>query len=474
MRVVRHIKLAYALLVAGGLFAQETVPTQLSLSDAITMAVAANVDVKSARLDLRQSKLNYRQTQMGVLPSLNMNYSFGMNNGRSIDPFTNSFSNERLNFSRAGVNLNMTLFNGFRALNAMKRDRFNFKATQLELEAAKQDLTLNVILGYIRLLSSEDRVVLATQRLATTETQVARLKTGFDAGDGSPLAYTDVKGQLALDRVALIDAKINYKSSVLSFANLLNLDTATVAVERIKDLKYLEGYPLALETVYEEAVLYLADFKARDSRIKAAATAVKVAKANYLPEISLFGQLNTNYSSAAETFARTGEAVSPTGDFVTIDATDFPVFQNKAEFEGQDIPYLEQLENNVSTVVGLSVRLPLFNGFRAKYAVKQQKVQLERSKIALEGTHLQFKQAIAEAYNATEAAFKRYSVLQEQVDAFKESFRINEILFSNGVSNVVNYITSKNNMENAKLSLNIAKYDYLLRAKVLDFYRGVK
>jgi len=71
-----------------------------------------------------------------------------------------------------------------------------------------------------------------------------------------------------------------------------------------------------------------------------------------------------------------------------------------------------------------------------------------------------------------EAVYNRYQSLQKQVKAYEESYRINEIRFNNGVSNFLNYVTSKNNLDNAKVNLVNAKYEYLLRVKVLDYYRG--
>jgi len=105
--------------------------------------------------------------------------------------------------------------------------------------------------------------------------------------------------------------------------------------------------------------------------------------------------------------------------------------------------------------------------------VSLQKIAKEESLIELENTKLIFKQSIKEAYNNMDSAFNRYHILLDQVKAFEESFRVNEIRFNNGVSNIVDYITSKNNMDSAKLNLSQTKYEYLLRVKILDYYRGI-
>ncbi len=453
---------------------QTNLPSNPTLKDCIDIALSNNLDVKQSELSTEASKIDFRQTQLNLLPTVNMNYNLGVNNGRSINPFTNTFIEEKLTFSNLGLNANMTIFNGFRLLNSIKRDRFNLQAAEMELEEAKQSLILDVTAAYIGILNSRDQIVLAEARRETTEKQLKRLKSQFEEGAGSPVDYTDMQGQLALDKVAIINAKNNYKAAVLNLVNLLNIgDNTKTLFQDVLDEVDIKAYEFSAETVYNEALLNLASFKARQLRIDAAVSGVKVAKSNFVPQVSLFGQLNTNYSSVAETFESTGSVIEETGDFVTINNQDFPVFQNKTQFEGKSIAYRDQFDNNLNTVVGVSVRVPIFNGFRARNSVGLQKVQLEQSKVNLNNTKLLFKQAIEQAHFDMVAAFERYRILTDQVEAYKESFRINEVRFNNGVSNIVNYITSKNNMDNAQLNLNMAKYEYVLRVKILDFYRGV-
>ncbi len=455
-------------------FSQDEVQSKFTLEACIAMAIENNLDLKGAELRKRSSKINYKQSVNALLPNLNANYNLGVNDGRSIDPFTNSYINRELTFSNFGMDLRLTVFNGFRVLNTIKQNKFNMKAAEMEAEEAKQNLILDVTIGYIQILNSRDRIALLKTRLNTTKVQLKRLETNYKEGVGNPADYTDMKGQYALDQSAIIEAENNFKSAVLDFARLLNLkDQSEKQFNNISGLINSEKYQLSASDVYHDALQNLATFKSRQLRIDAAHKGIKVARANYLPEVSLFGQLNTNYSSLAETFTETGSNIVETGDFVTINNQDFPVLQNKTEFEGHKINYMDQFDNNLNTVVGVSVQMPLFNGFRAKNDVKLKKIQLEETKLELQNTKLLFKQSIKQAHNTMEAAFSRYHILLDQVAAFEESYRINEVRFNSGVSNIVNYIVSKNNLDDARLNLSRAKYEYLLRVKVLDFYRGI-
>ena len=455
-------------------FSQNIGQSSFTLDDCIAIAIENNLDLKAAELRRKTSKINYKQSLNELLPNLNVNYNLGVNDGRSIDPFTNTYSNRELTFSNFGMNLRLTVFNGFRVLNSIKQSKFNMKAAEMEQLEAKQNLILDVTIGYIDILNSRDRVALSKARLKTTEAQLKRLEANYKEGEGNPANYSDIKGQYALDKVAIIEAENNFKSAVLGFKRILNIQNEDdEEFENISDLIAFDKYKLSANDVFNDALQNLATFKSREFRVEAENNGLKIARANYFPEVSLFGQFNTNYSSLAETFTETGSNIIETGDFVTIDNQDFPVLKNKTQFDSNKISYQDQFDNNLSTVIGLSIRIPLFNGFRAKNNIGLQKVRINERELELESIKLLFNQNIKEAYNNMEAAFNKYYVLEDQVKAYKESFRVNEVRFNNGVSNIVNYITSKNNMDNAQLNLNRAKYEYLLRVKILEYYRGV-
>lgn len=463
------------LMLASGIgFSQDAQKATLTLNDCIEMALKNNLDLKRSELNAKSSTVNYKQSRADILPDLNANYNLGLNDGRSIDPFTNDVINQQLTFSNAGLNLNATVFNGFRILNSIKQSRFNMQASEMEIEEAKQNLVLEVSLRYIQILNNRDAWELSKSRLETTKKQLSRLRVRYKEEIGNPVEYTDMQGQYANDKIGIINAENNYELAVSELHRLLNLEThSKKTFENIFGLVNSEKYPFSADNVFNEALENLATFKSKQLRIDAANTGIKVARSNYFPEISLFSRLNTNYSSLAKTFTETGTVTNETGDFINISNQVHPVMRNESVFESNRISYNDQFNNNLSSVVGVSVRVPLFNGFRAKNQVSLQKIALEDTKVELKNTKLLFKQSIGEAHNNMEAAYQRYHVLLNQVTAFEESFRVNEVRFNNGVSNIVAYITSKNNMDSAKLNLNQTKYEYLLRVKILDYYRGI-
>ena len=467
----KHIVVLLIIVMGWSGYTQNLNQKSYSLDECISIALENNLDLKSANLRANSAKVNHQQTKANLLPSINGNFNIGVNDGRSIDPFTNDFINQELTFSNMGLSLDATIFNGFRLLNTAKQNHLNRKASELEIDATKQDLILNVTLAYLQVLNSKAVLELTNARYETTKKQLKIQKDFYENESGNPADYADVTGQIASDETSILVSESNLNNAKLNLVRLLNLpEDIDVDAETI--ILDFEKYNLSADEVYKEALQNLATFKARELRIEAAKKGVSVAKSQFTPQISVFGGVNTNYSSAAQLFNSTGSSIVETGDFVNVNGQNLSVMTEQNNFEAESIGYKDQLDNNLNTVVGVAVSVPLFNGFRAKNNVALEKNRVEESILELERTHLDIKNAIAQVHFDMEAVYNRYQSLERQVTAYEESYRINEIRFNNGVSNFLNYVTSKNNLDNAKVNLTNAKYEYLLRVKVLDYYRG--
>ena len=240
-----------------------------TLEECIDLAIKNNLNLKTTKFSERSAKINYQQSWANMLPSINGNYNIGVNNGRSIDPFTNDFINQRLVFSNANLNLDATIFNGFRLLNTIKQNRLNSKAASLEVEQEKQNLVLSVTLAYLQVLNSRDVLVLNKQRLEATNDQIKIQKDLYDQGRENPADYTDLLGQKSLDETNILNSEIALNSAELELGRLLNLSN-NIDVNAKNMLLNREKYQLSSDQVYQDALNSLATFKARELRVKAA------------------------------------------------------------------------------------------------------------------------------------------------------------------------------------------------------------
>ncbi|TRZ45727.1 TolC family protein [Robertkochia solimangrovi] len=450
--------------------AQEKVYT---LEDCIAIAFENNLDLKGSHLNADAARVDLNRSWGDITPAVNASYELGITDGRSIDPYTNDYIDQELTYSTAALSLSATVFNGFKLKNTIKQSRQNLNASEMEIAEAKQDLRLKVTLAYLQILNTRDQLTLAKSRLEVTGQQVDRLEVLYQQEVGNPADYTDMKGQFSSDQMAVLTAENNLKAAIINLFLLMGVETELDAdfQNTAASLKF-ELYPISSEDVYEESLANLPTFKAKELRQEAAESGVSIAIADYFPRISLFGGLFTNYSSAAEVFNQTGTNTVNTGSYVNINGTDYDVFADQAIFSSEKISYGDQFNNNLNTSYGVSVNIPLFNGARARNNVKISKIELESAENELKQTKLSYKKSIEQAYINMETAYDKFLVLQDQVKAYEESFRVNEIRFNSGVSNIVEYIIAKNNVDSSRLNLSIAQYEYVLRTLVLDYYRG--
>jgi outer membrane protein len=206
--------------------------------------------------------------------------------------------------------------------------------------------------------------------------------------------------------------------------------------------------------------------------VQSAAKGVKAAKGQLFPVLSFGANANTNYSSAArqDNFLGTSSYVS--NEFVTVNGTNYNVTKQQSNFSSSKINYGKQLNNNLFTSFGFNLRVPVFNSFQQRNRIKLSQLILKNNEAIAVTTKTQLQQAIEQAYINMNTAAERHKTLLEQADAFSESFRAAEIRFNNGVGNSIDYLTAKNNLDRSNINLINARYDFVLRTKLLDYYQG--
>jgi outer membrane protein len=448
----------------------------LSLKQCIETAHVNNLQVKQSELQMQTAETNYNQAKNNKLPTVNGNYNFGINNGRSIDPFTNAYNTQQLSSSNASISAGFVLYNGGRLQNLIKQNGLLWQANKQNLQQEKDNLTLNVILAYLQVLNNEDLLTLALSQVEVTKKQVERLDILNKNGAIQPALLYDMKGQMASDELSVIDAKNALASSKLNLSQLMNIaynnDIQLERVGGVSTPSVLTIYDTSPVLIYDEALKQLALVKATELRQKSAAIGIKVAESNYYPTVSLFGQLGTNYSSAAQRLTATGKADVPTNNFVTVSGNKLPVFTTETNFTTDKISYPSQFSNNLNSFIGISVQIPIFNAFQSRSLVNLAKIQEQTAHIATDNIKRQLQQAIEQAHLNMTATYNRYAVVSQQVTAFQASFNAAEKRFTEGVIHSVDYLLVKNNLDRAKANLVNARYEYLLRVKVLDFYRA--
>lgn len=428
-------------LMKANAFAQPTY--KYTLQQCIDTALANNIQVKQNGLLAEAAGVNLKQARANILPDLNVLANHGINQGRSIDPFTNTYVDQSVNYAGYGINSGVILFNGGSLQNAIKQNAYAYDASRMELQQAKDNLTLNVILAYLQVLNNEDLLASSVKQKELSAKQLERLEILDRQGAISPAQVSDVKGQLLNDELTILNLRNSLETSKLTLAQLMNVSyNKTMVLERINAEEFLTNYTKTSNEVYQTALQQFSLIKSVELRKRSAEYALKSARGSLFPSLILGGGVQTNYSSIAQ---------NATGK----------------------IPYNEQIQNNIFSTINVGIRIPIFNSFRTKNVIKLADIAVRNSELVEEDTKVQLRQQIEQAHLNMTNAYERYKTLLEQVAAYKISFTAAEAKFSAGVGTSVDYLIAKNNLDRAVINLISAKYDFVLRKKVLDYYQNI-
>ncbi|WP_240348065.1 TolC family protein [Longitalea arenae] len=423
--------------------AQSITGRPLSLQECVQTAFANNLDVKQSDLDMQRAAVSWRQSKANMLPNISGQIDHTLNQGRSIDLSTNSYVNQQQTSGSYSLSGNVTLFNGLRLLNTLKSTQYAYEASKMELQQLKDQLMLNVMLAYLQILTSADLLKQAQTQTDLTQKQVERLETLNQEGAIKPSDLTDMRGQLADNKLSVITNQNNLEAARLSLSQLMNVPyNRDLQVESLRADQLELNYATTPDSIFQIALQQLAIIKAADLRTKSAEKAVQAARGNLFPSLGMGAGFYTPYSSAARDSAA-----------------------NKIE-------YYDQLSNNYRTYVGLGINIPIFNNLRFRNQITLAKIDLKSAEYVAKTRQIQLRQAIERDFVNMTAAKNKYQALVDQVTAYAESSRAAEARYYAGASTVVDFLIAKNNYDRANVNLIIARYDFVLRTKILDYYQG--
>jgi len=406
---------------------------------------------------------------------LNAGISHTSYNGRSINPYTNSYINEQNTAGSYQLTSGITLWNGSSIQNYMKQYRLNYEAGKMDEQNAKDKLTINIMLSYLSVLSAREQLNIALTQQASTQKKVDLLTIRNNDGAISPSDLSDMKGQLANDGITVVSTKNTLDNALQTLTQLMHIPySADMQLALMSNGIIIQPYAETVDQVYENASQRLAMVKSADLKVESALKNIKAIRGQMMPTLSLFGGLYTNYSSAANIQQLTGTTDVPTSNYVTVNNVKTTVYGQQSNFTSQPISYNSQIKNNVNSAIGIGLQIPLTNNMQFRNKLKLAKVAELQVKEQAQTTRIQLRQAIVQDFINLNADYSTYKLLLSQVEDFGQSFHAADIRFANGAISTVDYVIAKNNLDRVQLNLVVAKYNYILRTKLLDFYQNRK
>ncbi|HEY0244258.1 MAG TPA: TolC family protein [Mucilaginibacter sp.] len=411
----------------------------LTLQECLEIAINNNLNVKQAGTTLMTDSINYKQTRENLLPSLTGSVGRSLNQGRAVNPITNTYINQSLTSDSYGLNAGVTLFNGLALQNNIKQASLAYQAGKMDYQAAKDAVTVNIITGYLSILDYEESLAQSKSALAVAKETLDRLEILEKEGNNKAASdIYDSRGIYASNQVTVVTSQNSLDGAKLSLFQQMNIPyNKDAEFQPLTAAELIGEYGVSPDQVYETALQQLPIVKSAILKRQSAEKYLKVEKGLLLPTLSLSGGLNTNYSSASE-----------------------------------NISYFDQFKNNYSSGLSLGLSVPIFTNHIKKNNIALAKISLLNYQYVEENTKIVLRQNVEQAYYNMSSAYKRYQVLLDEVKAYTESFRISKIRFDAGVLTSVDFIISKNQLDAANLNLISARYDYFIYSKVLDYYQG--
>ncbi len=456
-------------------FAQiDTTARKWNLREIIDYAIAHNLTVKRSEYAVENGEVNALQAKAALLPTVNASASYGYNWGRTIDPGSNSFTENRVKSVNMNASSSLLLWNGFRLFYNVKQTDTELEALSEDLIKSRNDVILSVITLYINVVFNKELYTVARLQLRSTEEQLLRTRKLAEAGSVPQANVLNLEAQFATNELNLIQRENAVNLTLLQLKQALQLPASTpmdVELPQI-DLNAGDVVNKTPEEIYDIATGTMPEIKAARLRRKGALFALRSTQGNFYPRLSMSGSLSTVYSDQRLQFSPDGTTSEQVIGYVQGSPTSVVVIPsaNGSYF----VPgYSDQFQNNLGKSLGFSLQIPIFNGLSTRSAVQRAKISRNLAEISLTENENRLRQTVETAYNDAISAIKTYNSAQKQVSARDEAYRMTKIRLDNGAVNYVEYQVAENDLYQAKSDLLRAKYDFIFRKKVLDFYQGL-
>lgn len=461
------------ILIAFLIFEKEVRAQEIwNLKKCIEVALQNNLQIKQSELNNKLSEYSKKQSVASYLPTLNANSSWANSFGRSVDPFTNQFTTNNVvstNFSLSG---NLTLFNGFTKYYTYKKAISDLEKSKYDLEKTKNDISLAVASGYLQILMLKESLKQNESRLEITLQQLERVKLQVESGVLPISSQLEIESQLANDRFNFSSTKSQYEISLLNLAQLIDLENTQDFEIESTDIQNIISNTLQTSSeIFEESKTKMPQILSAKYSVESSLYNYKNTRSNYYPTLSLGAVMFSGTSSQARKISSFNSGFFPIGNVNNDPSQVVYVFQSYPEY-ANNYSFSDQINENFRQQISLSLNIPILNGFATRIATQQSKINYEISKLNENIALNQLRKEIEQAVLDVETSFINYESSKKMYETNKELLKFSELRYNNGATSFTELNINRQNYINAESVYISAKYDYLFKTKVLDFYKG--
>ncbi|MCB2207104.1 MAG: TolC family protein [Bacteroidetes bacterium] len=423
-----------------------------SLERCINYAFENNLQIKQSILDANSSDLDLKQSKLNMVPSLNSRVSQNYNWGRNPDPQTNLYTTEQTQQFYANVNSEVTLFDGLQQVNNVRQKQFDYLAKKYDSDKIMNDISLNIAASYLLILFNIELVNNAQRQVDISKQQIERTEKQVEAGAVAKGSLYDIQAQGAGEEANLVNAKNNLMLAYLDLMQLLDLE-ASQEFDIEKPQFEINSAPslLSPDIIFSKAVDIMPEIKSAEYSVMSAERSLAIAKGMRSPRLYASGQYGSTFSDQIYNFSE-----GPGGEII----------------KGDVKPFSDQFVDNRYGSLFFGLQIPIFNGYQVSTNIKKSKIYKEAVDLNLQIEKNKLRKDIESSYADAIAAYQTYIARKKSVEAFTEAFKYIEEKFDVGMVNSTDYNVAKIQLNNAESDLASAKYDYIFKTKILDFYLG--
>lgn len=412
-----------------------------NLDRCIEYALQHSNEIKSRELDAESGKIAINTAKMSRLPDLNASLGGNTYFGRGPSRDGTYVDNSQLSAS-FGVSTSIPVFQGMKIMYEIDQAKVNFEAATHRLELAKDNLQLQVTSYYLQVLYCRELVKIAEKKVELSEKECRRNEIKYKEGKSSKSVYIESQAMLAKDKASLVQQRNSLMLALLDLKQAINLPhTETMEVSHEMDNAVIPemGNLPSLGEIIGISLDNHPSILAADAEVRSSESALKIAKSAYYPSLHFSaGYGNSYYLNMTD---RTLNA-----DFAT------------------------QLKYNGNEYLGLSLSIPIFMRNSVRNNVKQSKIAVQARMVSRSETEKALVKEIEQAYYAASAAYSNMEASLLSLESAELAFQNEQSKMDAGATNIYDYAAAKSNMETAQAELTHAKYDYLLKYRVLEFY----
>lgn len=425
-------------LVASGIATQAQ--TAWDLRQCIEHALTHNLSIKQKEANRDKSAVELNTAQWSRLPNLNGNIGQSFNYGRAIQA-DNTYGNRNTRNTNFSVGTSIPLFTGMQIPNNIALSKLNLKAAIEDLNKAKEDISIQVTSYYLQALFNEELVKVAQNQVALSKEQLDRKVAFFKNGKASEAEVYEAQSRLAQDEYSLVQAQNNHQLSLLDLSQLLELpspENFQIVAPKVEAFSTDLSLP---DEVYTLALQNKPAIKAAQYRLEGATKSIRIAQSGWYPQLTFGAGIGTNYYS--------------------ITGIENAGFGN-------------QWRENMNKYLQFSLSIPLFNRFETRNRVKSARIQRNALAWQLEESKKTLYKEIQQAYYNALAAESQFRSSEVASKAAETSFKLMSEKYANGKANATEYNEMRANWMKALSEQIQARYDYLFRSKILEFYKGIQ